>query len=299
MLSVCIPVYNSDVTDLVNSLLHQINAMDYQVEICLIDDASPQMKCDISNFKHPFVITYKNSKNVGRAKIRNQFKELAQYAHLLFLDGDSRIIRNDFLKRYCEIISTSKIQVLCGASVYQFNKPPRTHYLRWKYSTHRESKSLEERQRQPNLGFKTNNFIIHREIFEQVNFNEVLSGYGHEDSLFGYDLNEAKIKIEHIDNPVLNDQLDDNITFLKKTQEGVANLIQVLQIVQYDSQFLKTSNLARTFISIKKSKLKWLIYFGLWVVHPVNKFLLERGLFVLPMFDIYKLKCMVSLGDQK
>ncbi len=299
MLSVCIPVYNSDVTDLVNSLLHQINSMDYQVEICLIDDASPQMKCDISNFKHPFVNTYKNSKNVGRAKIRNQFKELAQYAHLLFLDGDSRIIRNDFLKRYCEIISTSKIQVLCGASVYQFHKPPRTHYLRWKYSTHRESKSLEERQRQPNLGFKTNNFIIHSEIFDQVNFNEVLSGYGHEDSLFGYDLIEAKIKIEHIDNPVLNDQLDDNITFLKKTQEGVANLIQVLQIVQYDSQFLKTSNLARTFISIKKSKFKWLIYFGLWVVHPVNKFLLERGLFVLPMFDIYKLKCMVSLGDQK
>ncbi len=158
---------------------------------------------------------------------------------------------------------------------------------------------MEERQRFPNLGFKTNNFIIHSEIFEQVNFNEVLSGYGHEDSLFGYDLNEAKIKIEHIDNPVLNDQLDDNITFLKKTQEGVANLIKVLQIVQYDSQFLKTSNLARTFISIKKSKLKWLIYFGLWVVHPVNKFLLERGLFVLPMFDIYKLKCMISLGDQK
>jgi hypothetical protein len=62
------------------------------------------------------------------------------------------IIRADFLKSYCEFLKLSRVEVLCGASVYQLNKPTRSHYLRWKYSTIRESKSLEERKQNPNLG---------------------------------------------------------------------------------------------------------------------------------------------------
>lgn len=298
MLSVCIPVYNSDITDLVNGLLNQIDALDDSIEICLIDDASTNPTCDVLGFNHPKIIGFKNTVNSGRARVRNQFKEVANYGHLLFLDGDSRIIRSDFLKTYCDLLKTSKVEVLCGASVYQENRPPRSHYLRWKYSILRESKTLIERQCNPKLGFKTNNFIIDREIFKRVHFNESLRGYGHEDSLFGYDLNKAKVKINHVDNPVLNYQLDDNSTFLKKTKEGVSNLKQVLQIVAHDSEFLKSNKLSRTYVSLKKSKLNWLIYLGLASIHPLNHFLLKRGLFVLTMFDLYKLKLMLQINTQ-
>jgi glycosyltransferase involved in cell wall biosynthesis len=299
MLSVCIPVYNSDVSVLVNSLVRQLNELEYQIEICLIDDASTHPVCDVFGFNHPKIIGIKNTVNAGRARVRNQFKEIATYPYLLFLDGDSRLIRTNFLKCYCDILSNSNVEVLCGASVYQQQKPFRSHYLRWKYSTSRESKSLNERKQNPNLGFKTNNFIIQREIFNKVYFNESLKGYGHEDTLFGYDLKKATIKIEHVDNPVLNYQLDDNITFLQKSKEGVTNLLNVLEILDYDREFLKSSQLARTYISIKNRKLGWLISLGISFIHPLNLFLLKRGFFVLPMFDLYKLKCILSAGGYK
>ncbi len=299
MLSICIPVYNSDVTELVNSLLNQIKELDFLVEICLIDDASTNPMCDLLDFSQTQVIYHKNSENVGRAKIRNQFIEIANYSHLLFLDGDSRIIRADFLKIYCEILYTSKVEVLCGASIYEKVKPKRSHYLRWKYSTNRESKSLKERKENPNLGFKTNNFIIHREIFNRIKFNESISGYGHEDSLFGFELQKSTIRIEHVDNPVLNFHLDDNVTFLKKSQEGVRNLKQVLQIVQYDGDFIKSSQLSRIYVELQKKGLGRLVYFLISIIHPLNSFLLAKGYFVLPMFDLFKLRFMLQEKNWK
>ncbi|MFM7682520.1 MAG: hypothetical protein ACKO7P_07215, partial [Bacteroidota bacterium] len=207
--------------------------------------------------------------------------------------GDSKVIRPDFLKRYCEIVKSSEVQVICGASVYQSDKPAKSHYLRWKYSTIRESKSLEERKQNPNLGFKTNNFIIQREILKRIKFNESIEGYGHEDSLFGFDLKKSKVKIEHVDNPVLNYSLDDNVTFLKKTEEGVRNLKHVLHLLDYDEQFMKSSKLSRVYVFMERFKIRRPIYFLISIVHPINRFFLVKGLFVLPMFDLYKLKYML------
>jgi glycosyltransferase involved in cell wall biosynthesis len=293
MLSICIPVYNSDVSELVDSLLNQIKELDSQIEICLIDDASTKPKCDVLGFNHPQIIGFKNSNNAGRAKVRNQFIDLVNQPYLLFLDGDSKVIRTDFLKRYCEIVKSSEVQVISGASVYQSNRPDRSHYLRWKYSTIRESKSLEERNQNPNLGFKTNNFIIHREIFKRIKFNESIIGYGHEDSLFGFDLKKSNVKIEHLDNPVLNFYLDDNITFLKKTKEGVRNLKHVLQIIDFDEQFLESSKLSRIYVLLERLKMRRLMYLLVSIIHPINCFFLAKGIFVLPMFDLYKLKYML------
>ncbi|MFM8243430.1 MAG: glycosyltransferase, partial [Crocinitomicaceae bacterium] len=132
MLSICIPVYNSDVSVLVDSLVRQLNELEYQIEICLIDDASTHPVCDVFGFNHPKIIGFKNTVNAGRARVRNQFKEIATYPYLLFLDGDSRLIRTNFLKCYCDILSNSNVEVLCGASVYQAQKPSRSHSLRWK-----------------------------------------------------------------------------------------------------------------------------------------------------------------------
>ena len=294
MLSVCIPVYDSDISELVSSLLNQIKELDSKIEICIIDDASPNPKSDISSINHPSVFYYKNTDNVGRSKIRNQFASLTNYTYLLFLDGDSRISRPDFLQSYCTLLKANPIEVLCGASVYQTSKPNRSRYLRWKYSTIRESKSIKERLKNPNLGFKTNNFIIHREIFKCVQFDESLVGYGHEDSLFGFQLNKLKIRIEHIDNPVLNFHIDDNVTFLKKTKEGVRNLKQVLEIVNFDKEFIKSSKISRIYIWFRKYRLSRFVKFLLVFIHPINTFFLSKGYFILPMFDLYKLTLMIQ-----
>lgn len=294
MLSICIPVYNSDVTELITALCNQAEQIEFPIEICVIDDASTHLNYDPSIFQYPIVSYQRNLENVGRSKIRNQFIDIATYSYLLFLDGDSRILRPDFLETYCTILKSSKVEVLCGASVYQTSIPDRSHYLRWKYSTVRESKSLKERLQNPNFGFKTNNFIIHKDIFSRVKFNETLFGYGHEDSLFGFELKKANIRIEHVDNPVLNYILDDNHTFLEKTKNGVVNLMYVLQITNNDKAFIKSSKLSGVFFWLKKYRLSQLVYVLLGVVHPINRFFLTKGYFILPMFDLYKLTLMLQ-----
>lgn len=298
MLSICIPVYNSDVSELVYSLINQIEQLDSPIEICVIDDASSAPKYDLSKICHPKVTIHKNAKNAGRSRVRNQFLALTNYSHLLFLDGDSRIIRSDFLKIYCELLKTSRVEVVCGASVYQIQKPNRDYYLRWKYSIERESKSIDERKKNKHLGFKTNNFIIHREIFKENQFNELITGYGHEDSLFGYDLAKSNVQIEHVENPVLNFHLDDNLTFLMKTKEAVRNLKFVLQIVDFDRQFLYSNKLSRIYFLICRIRVKWLIYFVLSIIHPINNFFLLKGYFALPMFDLFKLFYILKTDKQ-
>lgn len=294
MLSICIPVYNSDATELVSSLLNQIKNLEFKVEICLIDDASPNPKINASSFNDPLVFFYRNEQNVGRSKIRNLFLDLTNCPYLLFLDGDSKLINPNFLITYIQKLEKSNVEVLCGASIYQSNKPDRGHYLRWKYSIVRESKSLIERQDNANLGFKTNNFIIHRSIFNRIKFDETLIGYGHEDSLFGFELRKAHIRIEHVDNPVLNYLLDNNDSFLEKTKVGVQNLKRVLFIVNFDPDFIKSSKLSQAYMWIKKYQLSLLIYPLIVVIHPINKFLLSKGYFILPMFDLYKLTLMIQ-----
>jgi hypothetical protein len=96
--------------------------------------------------------------------------------------------------------------------------------LRWKYGHHRESCSAAQREKYPNTGFRTNNFLIDRNIFNDITFNEEITEYGHEDTLFGTDLKAIGIVVRHIDNPLIHLGLEDNRTFLKKTEISLTNL---------------------------------------------------------------------------
>jgi len=289
MLSVCIPVYNSDISQLLEALVEQQTKSHFQIEIIVIDDASTEYFKKINSTFSDKIKYIENNENKGRARIRNQFLEFASLPFLLFIDGDSALISDTFLEDYNIELQRSNPDVLCGASVYQKDSPDRNHLLRWKYSTFRESKSLEQRLENPNLGFKTNNFVIRKTVFETIKFNEQLLGYGHEDTLFGFELQQKKIKINHIDNPVKNKNLDDNSTFLKKTEEGIQSLLKVLEIIENNPKFIENIKLLKVYYKIQKNGL---LKFGLSVAEllfPILKRLLEKGYFVLICFDIYKL----------
>jgi glycosyltransferase involved in cell wall biosynthesis len=289
MITVCIPVYNSDVNALVEALYEQSKNIKEKIELIVIDDGSiPAFKKLNAVFSTK--ITYiENQQNKGRASIRNQFLEFASQPFLLFIDGDSEVISPTFLSDYIQYINTNETFVLCGASVYRKNKPDRNHLLRWKYSVIRESKSIEERLKNPNLGFKTNNFLIRKTVFEKVKFNESLKGYGHEDTLFGFELTQNTIPIAHIDNPVLNKNLDDNTTFLNKTNEGLKSLLQVLEIVNHNEQFTQNIKLLVAYQRIKNN-LFFKVGFSFSVVFlKLLTYFLKKGFFTLWMFDLYKL----------
>jgi hypothetical protein len=52
-----------------------------------------------------------------------------------------------------------------------------------------------------------------------------LTTYGHEDTLFGYQLRINGISFQHIENPVLNSNLDDNQQFLENVAQEITHKI--------------------------------------------------------------------------
>ena len=298
MITVCIPVYNSDVCALVEALYEQSKKIKETIEIIVIDDGSSPAIKKINAVFSTKVTYIENQQNKGRASIRNQFLEFASQPFLLFIDGDSEVISSTFLSDYIQYINANETFVLCGASVYQKNKPDNNHLLRWKYSIVRESKSIEERLKNPNLGFKTNNFLIRKTVFEKVKFNESLKGYGHEDTLFGFELTQNSIPIAHIENPVLNKNLDDNVTFLNKTNEGLKSLLQVLEIVNHNEQFTQNIKLLAANQRIKNNPfLKVGLSISVLLI-PLLTYFLKKGFFTLWMFDLYKLIQFGKLGKR-
>jgi glycosyltransferase involved in cell wall biosynthesis len=290
MLSICIPIYNYNVAELVLELRKQALKLNAAIEIICIDD------CSEASFKNDNAITCNESgcyielnKNIGRSKIRNLFLKHAKYQYLLFIDCDSLIISANFLPNYIDIINSEKPKVVCGGRIYPKDKPSKNKLLRWKYGHTKESKPAEVRQSNSNKSFMTNNFLINREIFEKFSFDERLSQYGHEDTLFGYQLKKNNVSILHINNPVLNGELEDNEVFLQKTEKGLENLARILEYTNYDPQLIEDVTILKHYNKLKKSHLLWIVDFLFKITHNTLRTFLEKGFSKLIMFDFYKL----------
>jgi len=290
MLYICLPVYNTDVTRLANELLEQ--SKDSAVELLIVDDCSTNHFKEINSefCKNKDQITYVSlSNNIGRSAIRNYFLGLKSKGHFLFLDGDSIIFRPNFISTYLELIEQKNPDLAYGGSCYQKNRPSRNFMLRWKYSTSRESKSLDFRLKNSH-GFKTNNFLINIEVFNQYLFNENLKGYGHEDTLFGFQLFQKGITPLQVDNPVLNEVLDENLEFLVKTNNAIDNLVMINSDIESSPEFVAHVKLLSAYHTLKKKNLLSLFNTCYFLVSGINNFLLKKGYFYLWMFDAYKLQ---------
>lgn len=277
-------------TDLVDQLSRQLKEIAIPLEIILIDDGSSEAFRKQNEQACRKEVYIPLDKNVGRAKVRNLFLEHARYDHLLFLDCDSLIVSENFIPKYIAFIQqTTDYAVVCGGRIYDKNPPERSKALRWKYGIQKESQSLSKRRQSPNKSFMTNNFLIRRNILEQVKFDERIQGYGHEDTLFGYMLKKKGIVIHHIDNPVLNGDLEENIIYLQKTEEGIRNLLHILSYVSNDPEFIEDVTLLQFYKGISKRKLSGILYFFFSLFKPLIRFLLSRGYISLWLFDFYKL----------
>lgn len=287
MISICIPVYNLEVTELVSALFEQSKQLKIASEIILIDDASKDIFKEQNKLIKPDVTYIELEKNIGRAAIRNLFLEHAKYDFLLFLDCDSTILKQDFLNRYIDAVKKYPDCVICGGSEYQKNPPSKNKQLRWKYGVKRESKPIEARLKDNYHSFLTNNFIISRKGFETVKFDENLLNYGHEDTLFGIELKNAGIKILHIDNAVLNGNLSDNIDFINHTEQAIHNLIYILRNAE-DSEAIK-NNISLMRAYYKFYKVRGIVLPVFTILAPLIKSLLKNGYVNLYLFDFYKL----------
>ena len=298
MLSILIPTYNYNITKLVHDLHRQAMSTYVDFEILVMEDGSTQFTDENKSvadlaFCHYTILT----RNIGRSAIRNRLADEARYGHLLFLDCDSEVIMPHFIEKYLSFCKENTV-VIGGTAYDSENKNPR-YSLRLKYGRLREANSAQEREKEGLYShFSAFNFLVSKNIFNQIRFDENIEGYGHEDTLFGHKIAELQYIVHHIDNPLLHRGLDDNMTFIRKTEESTRNLYLLFKTGKYP--FLENqSKLLFTFIRFKRKNFIPVLVSLFTVFKPVLISNLTSSTPSLRLYDLYKLLFLAKTSRSK
>lgn len=296
MLSVCIPVYNYDIRQLVSDLNDEIHRNHLNAEIILIDDASNSSFRETNETAAHLVQKYiQLAENVGRAAIRNLFLQYASGHYLLFFDCDVKILQPGFIKKYIDFLKTHpETDVVYGGRKSRTEKPTGDKLLRWRYSNERENLPAEMRNSAPYLSFQTNNFVVLKRCLSEVNFDEKFRDYGYEDLLFAMKLQERNIAVAHIENPVLNTDEETNTVFLAKVEESVLTVAKMLNDPETAPK-LSDIRLVGTFSQLNNSGLIPVISFVFSILKSPIRKSLERGRASLKLLDFYKLGLLTTI----
>lgn len=294
MISILIPTYNYNVLSLVENLYQQCINTEIEFEILVLDDASTDKKSLEENSKINLLPDCRFEilqKNIGRSKIRNLLAEKAKFDWLLFLDADTVPVNPEFIRNYVNSFSQGA-SIIYGGVQYPANNSEKFS-LRHRYGSVREALPLEKRLENPYRSFISMGFAIRKSVFEKIQFNENLRGYGYEDSVFASELQQNKISILHIDNPVLHLNLETNEYFIKKSQLALKNLLGFYLNGEIDAETVKILN---TYLKLKKLNL----LFGVrWFFKLFEKSLLKNLQSANPslvQFDLYRLGYLSSLN---
>jgi len=295
MLSILIPTYNYDVTLLVNSLLEQTKELKLVYEIIVLDDGSPndlnEMIITLSNLENVKFI--QANKNSGLASARNALGKASKYDWLLFLDADVIPKSSFFIKKYLKHIS-SENQIIYGGLAYQKNETKNS--LRYKFGVKREAISAKNRVKHSKYHFHCSNTLIQKKLFLEVEFDSDITCYGHEDTLFQYNISQKKINILHIDNFVYHLGIDSNDIFLKKTKESLSTLLKLENEKKLPSNY---TSVQKAYIFLRKINLDQLFFKSTNIFISSILKNLKSNTPSLLLFDIFKLNYFCSLKLKK
>ena len=288
MISICTPVYNVVVVDLVKELIAQSVREKIEIEILVFDDGSnlhiKKKNRPIERFAN---VNYTESvTNIGSAAIRNKMGKAAKYDHLLYIDSDSDI-GDQYLKNYAAILNQHLIS--CGGRIHPDKLPSNEYSLRWKVGKIREDFNAHHRSKVPNKSFMSNNFLVKRSFFEEITFDEEIKKSGHEDTMMGIRMEEKDIIIHHIDNPVIHIGLETNDEFLIKTRQRLDTLAFIHNRDPNTVLMRKRITLLKYFNTVKRLRLIQLI----GIIFDFTQKCMERNLTSLKpsmvLYDCYKI----------
>lgn len=252
-LSILIPTYNTACVELVESLQAQAALLQgCKVEIIVAEDGSTCADIITQNQAigqtAPACRYIRRRENVGRAAIRNFLARQAQYDWLLFLDSDMTIDNACFLQNYISHAPQGGV-VYGGYRIVPPSGKP-AHNLRYLFEKHAPQNSdCKLRRLHPYQDFHTSNFLVRRQLMLAYPLDERFRHYGYEDVLWGKRLQQAGIGIEHVDNPTLMRDFEDNAAFLAKTEEGLRTLFQFRDELQGYSRLLALDRLLPGFVA--------------------------------------------------
>jgi len=294
MVSVLISVYNQDPGTLVRDIYSQLQDLDKPFEIIIGNDYSDSkfmpLFDSLEELSH--IKCFHPDKNLGRSKIRNALAKQARYENLLFIDGDALVLKEDFLSVYMQYADS--VSVICGGTAY-YEDPPeeRQEILRWKYGVKREARAAKIRNQSPHSGFSSFNFLVPASVFNKIKFDESIVRYGHEDTIFGIELQKENVKVLHIDNQLIHNGLDDSEVFLEKTKEGLLNLLELLKNYKDPDVLERHIRILSKYSSLRK----WGGHHLIRLIDQLSSGSIRRNLTgprpSLALFDLYKL-CILN-----
>ncbi|WP_330442935.1 glycosyltransferase family 2 protein [Flavobacterium sp. C4GT6] len=293
MLSILIPVYNYDISQLLQKIHTEVISLNIPFEIIVIDDKSEKSflkknktQAELLNCK--FI---ENKVNLGRTQTRKKLAEEARYQSLLFLDSDTLPVSDNFIANYIKVMD--KAQVILGGIAYKTEpKDPNTS-LRLKYGIERESKPAQVRSLNPYGNVLSANLLIDKQVFLENNFSKEANLYGL-DIYFAYNLYKNHTPLLHIDNPVYHIGLESNEVFFKKSLNAVKSRKDIL----VNKEGIENINsLLKHYKKLKKYGLKPLVSLGFKAAEPVLKRKILNDNPNLFCLDLYRLGYICSLKD--
>ncbi len=240
-LSVLVPVFNWDSSDLLESLHTQGLALNTGFELVVADDCSSDLELKEKVAEKAASLEkcryFAMEKNMGRAAIRNFLAEQSVYSKLLFVDCDAQTDSETFLASYLE--ASSCAQVVCGGLKHPSVLPASGCELRYRYEKKADRRrGAEYRSLRPYDNFTTFSFLADREVFMKIRFDENITGYGYEDVKFGMSLRQHGIGVLHTDNALVHLGIDDNVSFIEKTNASLSNIYENRDSVAGGSRLL-------------------------------------------------------------
>lgn len=222
-ISILLPTYNCTCVTLVRALQAQCVAAGIDFEILVADDASTDKSSIATNRAIEALEGVRyivRNVNVGRSAIRNFLVNEASKEWLLFIDGDLSLDNPQFIRNY---LAADGDVIVGGLKIGGDEKVWKSN-LRYRYERASEEQiNAINRAKRPYQHLSTN-FMVRKMLAGDQPYNTNFKRYGYEDVLLGKDFQRKKLKVHHIDNPVLFDSFEPNDVFIAKTEESLRTL---------------------------------------------------------------------------
>jgi glycosyltransferase involved in cell wall biosynthesis len=254
LLSICIPTYNTDCSELLDILAEQIAQLEETVEVLVCDDFSTdyvrknQDACERNGFSF-----FENKSNLGSISTRIKLAKNSSFNWLLFVDADMIPKRGDFISQYLNFVTADRECIVVGGCCY--TNEIKSFNLRLRYGRNREEISAEKRQLNPYNSILFGNVLIKKELFSEV-FNDFQDNAYGEDIYLSSSLKSLNTDVVHIPNETYHMGLENNREFVKKVQKSAEIHARLDSNYTLDLSHIK---LVKTGSFLKKYKLQNLI----------------------------------------
>ncbi|TSK04279.1 MAG: glycosyltransferase [Geobacter sp.] len=236
--SILIPVYNWDLSLLLNRLLREIDEcrLEDAVEVIVLDDHSSDEGLRAKNGSlvcgsgREYLHYDKLERNMGRSAVRNLLAAKASARYLLFLDCDVLPDEESFIRSYLAHADAGEFDVVCGGISYRTRVLNGTEYDYHAYlGNKKEVKPAAQRNLAPWRHILTSNIMVRKSVFVGTPFDERFTGYGYEDIEWGVRLARS-YRILHIDNTASHLGLVTKDRAYAKMRDSVVNYLLLRQI---------------------------------------------------------------------